>query len=48
MEVQAVLLITSSATFKGTSLLSFGMFQDMSATEHAVQFSIHKLMVNVM
>jgi hypothetical protein len=32
---------------KGTSLLSFGMFLDMSATKTAVHFFIHKLMVGI-
>jgi hypothetical protein len=32
---------------KGTSLLSFGMFLDMSATKSAVHFFIHKLMVGI-
>uniref|UniRef100_A0A0A9G9R3 Uncharacterized protein n=1 Tax=Arundo donax TaxID=35708 RepID=A0A0A9G9R3_ARUDO len=45
MEVQAVHLITS-AMLKGTSLLSFGMSQDMNVTKHAVRFSIRKLMVS--
>ena len=31
----------------GASLLSFGMFPDMSATKTAVHFFIHKLMVGI-
>ena len=47
MEVQGVHLISSRVMLKGTSLLNFGMFQGMIATETVVHFFIHKLMVHL-
>jgi hypothetical protein len=45
MEVQVVHRIMS-VMLKGTSLLSFGMSQDMNDTKHVDPFSIHKSTVH--
>ncbi|XP_066328378.1 uncharacterized protein [Miscanthus floridulus] len=45
--VQGVHLIASRVMQTGASLLSFGMFPDMSATKTVVHFFIHKLMVGI-
>jgi len=47
MEVQVV-HPTMSVMLKGTSLLSFGMSQDMTDTKHVGQYSIHKSTVHAM